>query len=425
MKEIFSLSHNLLIGAFAIGYLAIILEYVVRVNKTAIALLLAVLCWLIFFVGDPQPLSTSLAFLGSHLSSVSQILFFLLGAMTLVELIDSHKGFNTFIHTLHVRSRRKMLWVISFLAFFLSAVLDNLTTTILMISILRKLVPHRKERFIYACMVVVAANAGGAWTPIGDVTTTMLWIGGQITTLKVVKELFFPSLISLLVPLTYFSLSLKGNFPKTEVNFRNEPLEPGAHLVFFLGVALFLFVPLFKALTGMPPFMGMIISLAIMWIVTDILHHKHEQRSHLRVTHILTKIDVSSILFFLGILLSVNAVETTGLLEAAANWFDLHIKSEATIASIIGGISAIIDNVPLVAATMGMYDLQSHPVDSPLWLMIAYAAGTGGSMLVMGSSAGVALMGLEKVDFFSYLKKITLPVFIGYILGMIFYVFLG
>ena len=242
MKEIFSLSHNLLIGAFAIGYLAIILEYVVRVNKTAIALLLAVLCWLIFFVGDPQPLSTSLAFLGSHLSSVSQILFFLLGAMTLVELIDSHKGFNTFIHTLHVRSRRKMLWVISFLAFFLSAVLDNLTTTILMISILRKLVPHRKERFIYACMVVVAANAGGAWTPIGDVTTTMLWIGGQITTLKVVKELFFPSLISLLVPLTYFSLSLKGNFPKTEVNFRNEPLEPGAHLVFFLGVALFLFV---------------------------------------------------------------------------------------------------------------------------------------------------------------------------------------
>lgn len=424
MEEIFTVSHDILIAVFAIGYLAIILEFMIRVNKTAVALLLAVLCWLIYFVGDPQPLNTSLAFLGSHLSDVSQILFFLLGAMTLVELIDSHKGFNTFIHYLHTRSKRKMLWVISFISFFLSAVLDNLTTTILMISILRKLIPHRSERFLFACMVIVAANAGGAWTPIGDVTTTMLWIGGQITTMAVVKEIFLPSVVSLLFPLIFYTFTVKGEFPKSEIDFRDEPLEPGAHLVFYLGIVLFLFVPVFKALTGMPPFMGMLVSLSIMWLVTDIMHHKHEHRTHLRVSHILTKIDVSSILFFLGILLSVNAVETTGLLEAAANWFDAHIRSEAIIATIIGVVSAIIDNVPLVAATMGMYDLQAHPVDSPLWLMIAYAAGTGGSILVMGSSAGVALMGLEKVDFFSYLKKMSIPVLIGYILGMLFYVYL-
>ena len=423
--EIFTLSHNFLIFVFLLGYLAIILEFIIRVNKTAVALFLAVVCWLIYFVGDPQPLNTRLAFLDAHLSSVSQILFFLLGAMTLVELIDSHKGFNTFIHYLHTRSKRKMLWLICFLSFFLSAVLDNLTTTILMISILRKLIPHRNERFLFSCMVIVAANAGGAWTPIGDVTTTMLWIGGQITTTKVIGEIFFPSLISLLFPLLIYTFCLKGKFPKAEIDFRDEPLEPGAHLVFFSGIVLFLFVPLFKYLTGLPPFMGMLISLAIMWLITDIMHHKYEQRKHLRVPYILTKIDVSSILFFLGILLSVDAVESTGLLGAVAGWMEHFIKNESIIATIIGLVSAVIDNVPLVAATMGMYDLQSVPTDSPLWLMIAYAAGTGGSILVMGSSAGVALMGLEKIDFLSYLKKISLPVFIGYILGMVFYVYIG
>ncbi|MCB1106675.1 MAG: sodium:proton antiporter NhaD [Chlamydiia bacterium] len=422
--EIFTLSHDFLITIFCIGYAAIILEFLIHVNKTAVALFMAVVCWLIYFLGDPQPLHTSLAFLNTHLSDVSQILFFLLGAMTMVELIDSHKGFNTFIHHLHTRSKRKMLWITCFLAFFLSSVLDNLTTTILMISILRKLIPHKKERFIFSCMVIVAANAGGAWTPIGDVTTTMLWIGGQITSMKVITELFLPSVISMLFPLLVYTFTVKGEFPKSEIDFRDEPLEPGAHLIFYLGIILFLFVPVFKALTGLPPFMGMLISLAIMWLVTDIMHHRYEQRYHLRVPHILTKIDVSSILFFLGILLSVNALESTGILDGAAQWLNSHMKNEALIASTIGVVSAVIDNVPLVAATMGMYDLQSTPTDSPLWLMIAYAAGTGGSILVMGSSAGVALMGLEKVDFFSYLKKISLPVFIGYALGMLCYVFI-
>lgn len=422
--DIFTISHDILIAVFCIGYAAIILEFLIHVNKTAVALFLAVVCWLIYFVGDPQPLKTSMAFLNTHLSDVSQILFFLLGAMTLVELIDSHKGFNTFIHYLHTRSKRKMLWITCGFSFFLSAVLDNLTTTILMISILRKLIPHKSERFLFVCMVIVSANAGGAWTPIGDVTTTMLWIGGQITTMKVITEIFFPSLVSMIFPLLFYTFTLKGKFPKSEIDFRDEPLEPGAHLVFYLGILLFLFVPVFKAITGLPPFMGMLISLAIMWLVTDIMHHRHEQRYHLRIPHILTKIDVSSILFFLGILLSVNALESTGLLDAAAHWLNEHMKNEAIIATVIGVVSAIIDNVPLVAATMGMYDLQTVPTDSPLWLMIAYAAGTGGSILVMGSSAGVAVMGLEKVDFFSYLKKISIPVFIGYILGMLCYVYL-
>lgn len=422
-NDIFSLSHTFLITIFCIGYTCIILEFVIRVNKTAIALLMTVLCWLIYFVYDPQPLNTRLSLLSEHLSDISQILFFLLGAMTLVELIDSHKGFNTFIHYLHTRSKRKMLWITSFISFFLSAVLDNLTTTILMISILRKLIPHKSERILYSCIVVVAANAGGAWAPIGDVTTTMLWIGGQISTIKVITDIFFPSLISMLFPLLVYTLCIRGNFPKSELDFRDEPLEPGAHLIFFLGLALFLFVPIFKWLTGMPPFMGMLISLGLMWIITDLMHHRHEQRQHLRIPHILTKIDVSSILFFLGILLSVSTLQTTGILDGVAQWMDKYMKSEVSIASIIGIISAIVDNVPLVAATMGMYDLQTYPIDSPLWLMIAYAAGTGGSIFIMGSSAGVALMGLEKVDFFTYLKKSSVPVFIGYILGMLFYVF--
>lgn len=421
--EILTLPHILLLVVFAIGYVGIILEFFVKVNKSAIALFIAVICWLIYFVGEPQPLAMNLEFLSSHLGDISEILFFLLGAMTLVEIIDSHKGFNTFISYLHTRNKRKMLWLMSGLTFFLSAILDNLTTTILMISILRKLVPHKKERFLVACMVVVAANAGGVWTPIGDVTTTMLWINGQISTLKVVTELFLPSVVSIVVPLLFFTWMIKGNYPESEVNFRDEPLEPGAHVVFISGICCFLFVPVFKALTGLPPYMGMLISLAILWLITDILHHKYDQRKHLRVPFILTKIDVSSILFFLGILLAIDSIEATGILKAAAMALDSVVKSQAIIATLIGIVSAIIDNVPLVAATMGMYDLQTHPMDSPLWLMIAYAAGTGGSIFVMGSSAGVALMGLEKIDFISYFKKISLPVFVGYILGMLCYVY--
>ncbi len=411
-------SESLLIAVFCLGYLAIIFEFAIRVNKTAVSLLLAVLCWLVYFSGEMQPLGESVDQLVGHLGKVSEILYFLIGAMTLVELIDSHKGFHTFTHYLHTRSKRKMLWVIALISFFLSAVLDNLTTTILMISILRKLIPHRKERLLYSYLVVVAANAGGAWTPIGDVTTTMLWIGGQITTFKVMKAIFLPSLISVLFPLIVYSFFVKGKFPRSEIDFRDEPLEPGAHLIFFAGITLFLFVPVFKWLTGMPAFMGMLIALAIMWLITDIIHQQDEKSKHLKVPHILTKIDVSSVLFFLGIVLSVNALDSMGLLKLAAESLNQHFQNNFLIATVIGIISAVIDNVPLVVATKGMYSLAAVPVDSPFWLLIAYAAGTGGSILVMGSSAGVALMGLEKVDFLSYLKKMTVPVFVGYLIGI-------
>ncbi len=416
--DVLDLSALILIGVFCLGYIAIIFEFSLRVNKTAVALLLAVLCWLIYFVGDASSTDHSLTFLSKKLSDVSQILFFLLGAMTLVEIIDTHRGFNVVIRHLHTKSKRKMLLIISLTAFCLSAVLDNLTTTILMISVLRKLIHNKRDRLTLLCMVVIAANAGGAWTPIGDVTTTMLWINGQLSTLKVMTELFLPSLICMIVPLLTYWFILKGEYPSPVIDLHKERIEPGAKIVFTVGISALLFVPIFKWLTGMPPFMGMLIALAVLWLVTDILHCKYEQRAHLRVPHILTKVDVSSILFFLGILLSVDALEVAGLLEHAARWMDSHIQSQAIMASLIGIFSAIIDNVPLVAATMGMYDLSTFPMDSSLWLMIAYAAGTGGSILIIGSSAGVALMGLEKIDFFTYLKKASLPAFLGFIAGM-------
>jgi len=408
---------------FCLGYLAIILEFQIKVNKTAVALFLGVILWMFYFIGGLTSIKKSIEALAWHLSDISQILFFLLGAMTLVELIDSHNGFHVVTRLINAKSKRQMLWIICFISFFLSAVLDNLTTTILMISLLRKLIPSQKERLVLACMIIVSANAGGAWTPIGDVTTTMLWINGQISTLAVMKAVFVPSLFSLLIPLFYFTIRAKGNYRETQVEFDEDPLEPGARLVFFLGLGALIFVPIFKWLTGMPPFMGMLISLAVLWLVTDWLHHKHEHRQHLRIPYILTKIDVSSILFFLGILLSVNAMESAGLLTEVANFLETHVRDKTLIATIIGLLSAIIDNVPLVAGTMGMYSLTDFPMDSKLWLMIAYAAGTGGSILLIGSSAGVALMGLEKVSFFQYMKKMSIPVLIGYLLGIIYYFF--
>lgn len=416
--------HAILLAVFCLGYLGIIFEYQIKVNKTAVALLLAGACWVIYFVGDPVPIKECVSSLSIHLSGVSQILFFLLGAMTLVELIDSHKGFDTVVHYLHTNSMKRLLWLMSFISFFLSAILDNLTTTILMISLLRKLVPVRSERFVLSIMVVVASNAGGAWTPIGDVTTTMLWIGGQLTTLEVMREIFIPSLVSMLIPLGYYTMTVSGETTTPKRDIRDLQLEPGAHTIFVIGLIAFLFVPVFKWLTGLPPFMGMIVSLAVLWIVTDLMHHKHEQRDHLRVPFILTKIDVSNILFFLGILLSVDAIESTGLLSQAADLLDTYIGNTTLIAAAIGIFSAIIDNVPLVAATMGMYPIEQFPQDSKLWMLIAYAAGTGGSMLLIGSSAGVALMGIEKISFFSYMRKATLPVFAGFLVGLAIYVFM-
>jgi len=408
---------------FAIGYTAIILEHYIKVNKTAVSLFMAVACWVVYFLQSGEPLKDDLAKLGDHVSGVSQIIFFLLGAMTIVELVDSHKGFRIITNLITTSSKRKMLWIVSFVTFFLSSILDNLTSTILMVSLLRKLVPDSKEKFLLCCLVVVAANAGGAWTPIGDVTTTMLWIEGQLSSLKVMAELLVPSLISLLVPLLYYHFKLKGRYSPIEKDTSKD--EPGSRLVFSLGVGGLVFVPIFKALTGLPPFMGVLISLSVLWLATDGLHHKYESRRHLRVPYIFTKIDIASILFFLGILLCVGALETAHILPNLAVWLNDKVNNLALIATLIGLFSAVVDNVPLVAATMGMYPLEQFPMDHPLWLMIAYAAGTGGSILIIGSSSGVALMGMEKVDFVSYMKKASIPVLAGFLAGMGAYLFLS
>jgi Na+/H+ antiporter NhaD/arsenite permease-like protein len=417
------MSYILLIVIFALGYTAIIFEHILKINKSAVAIFMAVACWAVFFLGSSHSWAENIAHLNLDVSGVALIIFFLLGAMTIVELIDSHQGFKIVTDAIRTTSKRKMLWLIAIATFFLSAILDNLTTTILMVSLLRKLIPDVKDRLLLCCLVVVAANAGGAWTPIGDVTTTMLWINGQLTSLAVMKALFTPSALSVLVPLVYFSFRVKGRISPVSKE-KKDVEEPGARLVFILGVLGLVCVPIFKTLTGLPPFMGILISLSILWLVTDGLHHKHEHRRHLRVPYVLTKVDISGVLFFLGILLCVGSLQAAGLLKDLATWLSGQVESLAILATFIGLFSAVVDNVPLVAATMGMYPLDVYPTDHTLWHMIAYAAGTGGSILLIGSSSGVALMGMEKIDFMTYMKKVSIPVLIGYLIGMAVYVYL-
>jgi NhaD family Na+/H+ antiporter len=416
-----SFATGLIVLIFAIGYGSIIFEYNIKVNKTASALLMAVLTWMFVFLMRGHSHAQDVEVLGHHLNDVCQIIFFLLGAMTLVELVDRHKGFKIITDLIHTNSKRTMLWIMGLVTFFLSAVLDNLTTTIVMVSLLRKLVPDKQERMLLGGMVVIAANAGGAWTPIGDVTTTMLWINGNITSLEIMKGLFVPSFISLIVALILLSIGLKGKYSKALEKAKEESPEPGSRLIFYCGVGSLIFVPIFKALTGLPPFMGILIGLGALWLITDIMHHDYEGRQHLRVPQILTHVDTSGVLFFLGILLCIGALETVGLLQALAEFLDHYVHNLSLVATIIGLISAVIDNVPLVAATMGMYDLQTHPVDSNLWQLIAYCAGTGGSILIIGSAAGVALMGLEKVDFLWYFKRVSWVALLSYLSGVAVY----
>jgi Na+/H+ antiporter NhaD/arsenite permease-like protein len=417
-------AYSMILLIFILGYVAIILEHYIKINKSAVALFMAVATWMVYILHSQVPLAEDLEILTHHISGTSQIIFFLLGAMTIVELVDSHGGFKIITDLIQTTSKRKMLWIIAFITFFLSSVLDNLTTTILMVSLLRKLISNREDKLLLCVVVVVAANAGGAWTPIGDVTTTMLWIQGQLSSLLVITKLFLPSLISLLIPLGYYTYRLKGRLAPVQAKDKTVT-EPGAQLVFTLGIAGLVFVPIFKAWTGLPPFMGILISLAVLWLVTDGLHYSYEERSRLRVPYVLTKIDISGVLFFLGILLCVGALETAHILPDLALWLSQKVSSLAGIATLIGLLSAVVDNVPLVAATMGMYPIEQYPMDHTLWMMIAYAAGTGGSILIIGSSSGVALMGMEKIDFISYMRKATLPVLIGYLAGMGVYLLLN
>ncbi len=420
MLDVYS-ANILIILIFAIGYLGIIFETGLKVNKTASALIMAVLTWTILFIVKGHRLAEDVGALGEKLNEISQIIFFLMGAMTLVEVVDSHKGFKIITDLIQTNSKKKMLWTIGLITFFLSAVLDNLTTTIVMISLLRKLVPDRNDRMVLGSMVVIAANAGGAWTPIGDVTTTMLWINGNITTLNVMKALFVPSLIGLVIALVLLGWNLKGTYPRLVQRAHEEAVEPGARLIFFCGIGALIFVPIFKALTGLPPFMGIILGLGVVWLVTDLMHAPHETRQHLRIPFILTRIDTSGILFFFGILLCISALDVIGILGELAQYLDRTIHNLPLIATMTGLISAVIDNVPLVAAGMGMYDMQTYPVDSTFWQMLAYCAGTGGSILIIGSAAGVALMGMEKVDFMWYLKKISAIALTSYLGGVAVY----
>lgn len=420
---------TLLILIFVIGYLAIAFEHPIKINKTATALITGVLCWTVYIVSEHES-ALVLGELSHHLASVSEILFFLLGAMTIVELIDAHDGFRIITDRITSRNQVTLLWLIALITFFLSAILDNLTTAIVMVSVLRKLIKEPEKRKFFAGVVIIAANAGGAWSPLGDVTTTMLWIGGQITPVNIIKTLLIPSLISLIIPLIYLTFIMKKSVQKDEIS--GEKVEKTEYsqiqnshstIMLLVGLGTLLFVPIFKTITHLPPYMGILLGLGVVWVVSEILHSgkDEEERHPFTVAHALSKIDTSSILFFLGILVAIGALESTHLLSGLAQWMDKTIGNQDIIVVVIGLASAIIDNVPLVAASMGMYDLASFPTDSKIWEFMAYCAGTGGSILIIGSAAGVAVMGMEKIDFIWYLRKISFTALIGYFAGVIAY----
>eukprot|EP01026_Neomeris_dumetosa_P012490 TRINITY_DN1435_c0_g1_i11.p1 TRINITY_DN1435_c0_g1~~TRINITY_DN1435_c0_g1_i11.p1 ORF type:complete len:565 (+),score=84.30 TRINITY_DN1435_c0_g1_i11:935-2629(+) len=406
-----------MIAVFIFGYIGIIIEEELAFNKSGVALLMAVSLWTIrALAGEPGEVHHELEFAASE---VSEIIFFLMGAMTIVEVVDAHQGFKIITDAISTKSRGTLLWLVGVITFFMSAVLDNLTSTIVMVSLLRKLCPDPETRKALGAVVVIAANAGGAWTPIGDVTTTMLWINGQITTLPTMRDLVFPSIVSLVIPMGLMGLlapEFKGELDMQEKKQRDE-MAPRGNLVFAAGVLSLLFVPVFKQLTGLPPYLGMLTGLGFIWVLTDAIHYG-EERENLQVPQALSRIDTQGILFFLGILMSIASLDAAGILKDLAAFLETHIPSQTIIASVIGIASAVVDNVPLVAATMGMYDISVVPQDDQLWQLIAYCAGTGGSILIIGSAAGVAFMGMEKVDFVWYVKKVSPWALAGYLAGI-------
>ena len=412
---------------FIIGYFAIAFEHSIRLNKAASALVTGVLCWTVYilFADNKEFVSEQLT---NHLGELSQILFFLMGAMTIVELIDAHDGFEIITGRIKTTSKRKLIWIIAILAFFLSAILDNLTTTIVMISLVKKLVSGIRDRWMLAGLIIIAANAGGAWSPIGDVTTTMLWIGNQITAGNVMIQLIVPALVCMLVPLLFMRFVFKGNVTRPVKQFDDTVITPKVNrqrnIVFFTGILLLLMVPVFKTVTHLPPFMGILMGLGLMWAVTEIIHSgkDEEDRKHYTVAYALRKIDTPSILFFLGILLAISALESAGQLTHASQWMDKNIKDQNAIVITIGLFSSVVDNVPLVAASQGMYSLAVYPTDHYFWQFLAYTTGTGGSILIIGSAAGVAAMGLERIDFIWYLKRIGWLALLGYFAGAIVYI---
>jgi Na+/H+ antiporter NhaD/arsenite permease-like protein len=431
-----------IILVFSIGYLAIALEHKININKTASALLIGVVCWVLLIFGRDSilsnvPSSESLEFISESLlkqiGEIAEILFFLLGAMTIVELIDAHEGFSIITDKIKITNRVKLLWTICFITFFLSAALDNLTTAIVIATLLKKMIKNKEDLWLFAGMVIIAANAGGAWSPIGDVTTIMLWIGGQITASNIVFEVFIPSIVCLVVPLLVLSFKLKGhivNDDKATVLIDNTHKAVNKFeksIVFFTGIGALLFVPIFKTITHLPPFMGILFGLSIIWILTEILHRKKQDdhKKSLSIAGIIQRIDTPSILFFLGILMAVAALQVGGHLWQLSTLLDQSFNNIYIVNTLIGILSAVIDNVPMVAGAMGMYSLEVYHVDSDFWELLAYCAGTGGSILIIGSAAGVAIMGIFKIDFIWYLKRISVLALLGYLAGIGTYVLLN
>lgn len=413
---------TVLIIVFVLGYLAITLEHTIKINKSATALITAVLCWTLI-ISNASNKEIIIEQLSHHLSSISEIVFFLLGAMTIVEIIDAHDGFQNITESIKTTNKTKLIWLISVITFFLSAVLDNLTTTIVMISILNKLIEDKKTKWLLLGLVIIASNAGGAWSPIGDVTTTMLWIGGQISPLNIIKQTFLASLVSMIVPTLIINYMVKGNIElksnvENNLNFNKNSFE--RNLIFYVGISCLLFVPIFKTITHLPPYMGMLLSLGLIWTITELIHKGKldNEKGILSVSHALRKIDTPSILFFFGILMSISSLEVIGILPQMASTLNNSVGNINVVAICIGLLSAVFDNVPLVAALQSMYSLNDFPKDHYFWELLAFTAGTGGSCLIIGSAAGVAVMGIEKIDFFWYLKKMSWIALIGFIAGV-------
>jgi Na+/H+ antiporter NhaD/arsenite permease-like protein len=445
---------SLIIIVFVIGYTCIALEHTIKINKTASAILTGVLCWTLFALSSPtesllgsthfatyverlkmdlgnrfadiQQNELFIGFVGSelsgHLAQISEILFFLMGAMTIVELVDAHHGFRFITDRIKTKNAKSLLWIICWVTFFLSSVLDNLTTSIVMVSLIRKLIANKDTRLFFAGMIVIAANAGGAWTPIGDVTTTMLWIGGQISTVGIMKVMIIPSIVCMLVPLIYLSFTMKGelgsNLPDSAAKGNTETVG-GGKLMLILGVGALISVPIFKTYTHLPPYIGMLLGLGILWVVSELIHPELDEavKKNYTAAGALARIDVPSVLFFLGILLAVGSLESMQTLHHFAEYLAHTLGDNRIIITLIGLLSAIVDNVPLVAASMGMYSLETYPQDHLIWEYLAYCAGTGGSILIIGSAAGVAVMGMEKIDFIWYTRRISLIALMGYFAG--------
>ena len=450
----------LMVVIFVLGYTAIALEHPLKVDKAASALIIGTLTWVVYMLGADSILHLGFSpswanFLAQHpdehglhavhdfiveseiihhLGEIAEILFFLLGAMTIVEVVDQHEGFKIITDKIKTTNKVKLLWILSFLTFFMSALLDNLTTTIVLVALLRKLIDDKQTRWFFASMVVLAANAGGAWSPIGDVTTIMLWIGGQVTAARIIEGVVLPSLVCMVVPLGILSFTMKGNVVRPELDEDDiEYTSKGEQILFLvLGVSGLLFVPVFKTLTHLPPYMGMLLSLGLLWVVGEIIHRNKptEIKNKLKVTAVLRRVDVPTVLFFLGILSAVAALQSAGHLYLLSNFLDEKLGNIFLIDLAIGVLSSIVDNVPLVAGAMGMYPITEvgstgydafFMVDGAFWEFLAYTAGTGGSMLIIGSAAGVAAMGLEKIDFIWYLKKISWLALVGYLAGAAVY----